>query len=254
MIVTGQEFNDNLQRVVSLIPRFENHVLRKHRDMAATTPKEYTFKFPFSRNDCDEFFEAVIDHILPDDFDFKSSFPVVEDQVFKGRALTRIGVQKVTFSWWNIDLATIQVEFTPSHVHQLLRKDREEQLKNAALGPSYETIVKAVEHFGIPAWGPTVAEGVAGPATTSRFSGDPWLPSEVDWPNDSVGEPMLFVAQFNLNELPKQMQEIVGDRGLISVFSARCPERDDETAERTGDDTAVYRFTLLEQGGLRKNG
>ncbi len=252
MKVTGQRFIDNLERVVGIIPHFETLVLNRHGELGVSKPLDYTFKFPFDREMHPEIFESCIDAVIPDNFDFLAKFPNVDDQIFEGRVLSKLGIEHVTFSWWTINLVEIKVGFLAGHLRRLLKEQEAKRWSERALRPSYESIVRTVERFEAPTWVPQTQSG-SGDPTATRFSGDPWLPVDVHWPLDENSEPMLFVAQFNLASLPEKMQAVSGDSGLISVFCSRCPspcENDDAESSR---DAALFRFTLNERGGVRTN-
>jgi hypothetical protein len=253
MKVTGKRFIDNLDRVAGIVPQFEALVLRHHGEWGVSKPLDYSFKFPFDREMHPDVFETCVDAVVPDDFDSLAKFPVVEDQTFEGRALTKLGIEYITFSWWTINLVTIQVGFLAGHLRKLLATHAKERWTRNALSPRYEDVIKAVARFETPAWAPQTLRTGNGTPTQTRFSGDPWLPDAITWPLDEDGEPMLFVAQFNLASLPEEMQASVGDKGMISVFTARCPLRADDEADGDSPDNKLFRFTLDEPGGVRAN-
>jgi uncharacterized protein YwqG len=253
MKVTGKRFIDNLERVAGIIPHFESLVLRHHGGWGVSKPLDYSFKFPFDREMHPDIFEACVDAIVPEDFNFQAKFPVVEDQTFEGRFFTKIGIEYITFSWWTINLVTIQVGFHTSYLRKLLETNAKERWTRNALSPRYEDIINAVARFETPAWIPQTVRTGGGTPTQTRFSGDPWLPNAVAWPLDQDGEPMLFVAQFNLGSLPDEMQASVGDKGMISVFTARCPLHAYDELDGDSPDNKLFRFTLDEPGGVREN-
>lgn len=54
---------------------------------------------------------------------------------------------------------------------------------------------------------------------TSRIGGDPDLPSELEWPEDSEGRPMTFLAQLKLEDIaPHDLFQLMPVRGMLYFF------------------------------------
>ena len=60
------------------------------------------------------------------------------------------------------------------------------------------------------------------PTASSKYGqigGSPLLPENFSWPNDRFGKPMLFLAQFNLEQLPP-VENNYKQVGLLTIFRA----------------------------------
>lgn len=82
----------------------------------------------------------------------------------------------------------------------------------------------------------TLLDGDEG--TQTRYFGRPWLPNDVAWP-EKDGEPLRFVAQFDLASLPGKP---LGDDGLLLFFHA---------SEYSEDMSTIMVVDTDEPGGLR---
>lgn len=57
------------------------------------------------------------------------------------------------------------------------------------------------------------------PLWASKVGGKPYLPLDVEYPHNEKGEPLGFLAQFNLEELPKTDE--LPDKGILAFFIAQ---------------------------------
>lgn len=253
MIVTGKKFAENREKIVAALTQLEERVIARHDSQAADKIIDSYFEIHLNRDQLPEFFEECIDPIIPDDFDFLAKFPVVEDQTFQGRSFKKMGIEFVTFAWWNANVVTVKIKYVAGYLQKRLDTHSQARWSAAADGPSFEQIVETVEQFGTPAWAPQIKERVRGKGKPagSRFCGNPWLPDAVAWPTDADGDKMAFVAQFNLAEFPEPVREIVGNQGLISVFCNPFPGRAASGSDKSSHEARLFRFTLDEPGSVR---
>jgi uncharacterized protein YwqG len=111
-----------------------------------------------------------------------------------------------------------------------------------ALAPLCQSLGLTAEAQAIvAACKPSVAIDVADqrtdlPHSGSFLGGHPALPDRFDWPRDSEGGPMKFLAQFSCSELALAKLSGLPEEGLISVF---IDALEDEPAE-----AHVYHFSL----------
>lgn len=253
MIVCGKKYLDTISKVMAFANTLDQRLLATHEALRVSKPSGYQYELPFYRENSGELFDTCFDAVMPDEFDFKATYPTIKDQTYSGFDLRRRGYETIRFSFWTVDMVRVHFEPTRPHLREMLRAAQKERQLKANEGPAYAQVVDAIEQFATPAWSPVVEIGVAGDPADSRFSGDPWLPDDVTWPVDTGGEPMLFIAQFNVAQLPLEMHPAVGPEGLISVFSSRLPSTVDEAAASSSPDAALFRFTLQEPGGVRPN-
>ena len=89
-------------------------------------------------------------------------------------------------------------------------------------------------------------------ATGSRIGGPAWLPEGEDWPTDSAGKPLSFLAQLDFAQLPKLpdfpdhgvMQFFIGTNDLYGA-DFKAPER--------GDFRVIWREETGGAGALHDN-
>lgn len=253
VIVSGKKYLDTISKVMAFANTLDQRLIATHEALRVSKPSGYQYELPFYRENSGELFDICFDAVMPDDIDFKATYPTIKDQTYAGFDLRRRGYETIRFSFWTVDMVTVHFEPTRVHLREMLRTAQKERQLKANEGPNYYQIIETIERFATPAWSPVVEIGVAGDLTDSRFSGDPWLPDDVNWPVDLGGEPMLFIAQLNVAQLPLEMQSIVGTSGLISVFSSRLLSGVDEAATSSSPDAALFRFTLEETGSVRTN-
>lgn len=71
----------------------------------------------------------------------------------------------------------------------------------------------------------------------SRLGGSPWMPFALPWPRTRAGEPLNFVAQINLEEVPPMSD--FPEHGILLFFIAPQPDNNQHHPLRRRDDSAV---------------
>ena len=138
-------------------------------------------------------------------------------------------------------------------VAERLRELEEARERRAREYPPLEAVLGAVGALSLPAWRPLFGPSVPGDGKASRYFGKPWMPTGAAWPVNNIGEPLAFVMQLNIGELPGPMRKRLGGSGLLSMFYDTSADFDPHY-DTTGDyeTNAVFEvFDVGLEGGCR---
>jgi hypothetical protein len=230
-----------------------DRLITRHVRDCAIIPISYDFKEHFERRSAEELFENAVDHLIPEAHDVINTLVPIPDVTLDGRASKNKGIKHLVIKWWNVDTITIEGEMEVSPFRKTIAAARFERLEALeARGTTYLDLLSEIERMQIPAYGPLCLQNSHGDETSTRYSGRAYVPEGFEWPTDSSGNAMKFLAQFREDQFPRQVQEdyALGD-GLISVFTSH-KTLDDEVfnPEQSSQDFQVFRFLLSAKGTL----
>jgi uncharacterized protein YjbI with pentapeptide repeats/uncharacterized protein YwqG len=91
-----------------------------------------------------------------------------------------------------------------------------------------QPILKRMEGLARKVWKPILRDGDSS-STDSKYGGRPWLSEDEDWPIcDGCGQPMPFILQLNMDNLPTEVQTS-SNKELLQIFCCAPTLNDDDT-------------------------